>query len=90
LRRIGDIADIADVHNKQLARPSTSEAGASNEKAIRATEHVASNRQVHASAGKLQTAAITCGRNRGIFFCSGYWWVGLALRVFTSWEVLPK
>jgi hypothetical protein len=88
LRRIAeDLADIADVHNKQLAA-AVDELKAGREatdKVIRAHLSIASEQsdKLHASAGKLQTAAdYLRTQSRGIFFLLGLLvGAGLALAV---------
>jgi hypothetical protein len=88
LRRIAeDIADIADVHNKQLAA-AVDELKAGREatdKVIRAHLSTVGEQsdKLHASAGKLQTAAdYLRTQSRGIFFLLGLLvGAGLALAV---------
>jgi len=88
LRRIAeDIADIADVHNKQLAA-AVDELKAGREatdKVIRAHLNTVGEQsdKLHASAGKLQTASdYLRTQSRGIFFLLGLLvGAGLALAV---------
>ena len=88
LRRIAeDIADIADVHNKQLAA-AVEELKAGREatgKVIRAHLSTVGEQsdKLHASAGKLQTGAdYLRTQSRGVFFLLGLLFgAGLALAV---------
>ena len=88
LRRIAeDIADIADVHNKQLAA-AVDELKAGREatdKVIRAHLSTVGEQsdKLHASAGKLQTGAdYLRTQSRGVFFLLGlHFGAGLALAV---------
>ena len=99
LRRIAeDIADIADVHNKQLsAAVDELKAGReANDKVIRAHLSTVGEQsdKLHTSAGKLQTASdYLRTQSRGIFFLLGLLvGAGLALAVVFTFlgKVLPK